>query len=91
MLDMIDKGFNVVYAKSGGRPKSTHIEDKKKARSFLDNYKYSSYLDYLDSEIFEGKILNKIAFPEYFETVLDFRNMIREWLNFKDEDGSDKV
>ena len=69
--------------------KEKHIGDKKKAELFLNNYKYSSFRDYLGEKRSEGKILNIGAFPEYFETVLDFKEMIKEWINFNDE-SSDK-
>ena len=49
--------------------KEKRIEDKKKAKTFLDNYKYSSYSDYGGGKRLERNILNKEAFPEYFETV----------------------
>ena len=64
--------------------KEKRIEDKKKAKTFLDNYKYSSYSDYGGGKRLERNILNKEAFPEYFETVLDFKNMVSEWLNFNE-------
>lgn len=50
---MIDKGFNVVYAKSGGRPKSTHIEDKNGLIKFLVNK-----LDEIDFVSINDKQLN---------------------------------
>jgi putative transposase len=62
--------------------KEKHIEDKKKAKEFLDIYKYSSYLDYSGGDRPEAKILNKEAFPEYFETSADFQEMVEEWVNF---------
>ena len=62
--------------------KKKQIKDKKKAKEFLDNYQYSSYLDYSGGDRPETKILNKEAFPEYFETAVDFQEMINEWLNF---------
>ena len=64
--------------------KDKNLEDKKKAKNFLDNYKYSSYLDYCGQDRSEGNILNKEAFPEYFKTVLDFKEMVEEWLNFSE-------
>jgi putative transposase len=60
------------------------IEDKKKAKDFLDKYEYSSYYDYCVSDRPEGRILNKEAFPKYFETVTNFRDMVEEWINFNE-------
>jgi putative transposase len=65
--------------------KEKNISNKKKGKLFLNNYKYSSYLDYCGPERPEGNILNKGAFPEYFETDVDFQEMITEWMNFKED------
>lgn len=65
--------------------KEKYIEDKKKAKDFLDSYEYSSYLDYSGVDRPEGKILNRSAFPEYFETVVDFQEMVDEWINFEED------
>lgn len=74
-ISLVDKGW-----------KDKNIYDKKKAKDFLDKYEYSSYPDYSGVDRLEGKILNKEVFPEYFETVKDFQDMVEEWLNFNDED-----
>lgn len=66
--------------------KEKYIEDKKETKNFLNNYEYSSYLDYLGIKRPESKILNKEAFPEYFETVTDFDEMVDEWMNFKNSE-----
>jgi putative transposase len=66
--------------------KDKKIIDSKKAKVFLDNYKYSSYLDYCGQSRPERSILNKGAFPEYFESALDFRDMIKEWTSFSQEE-----
>jgi putative transposase len=70
-ISIIDKGW-----------KNKLIEDKSKAKVFLNRYEYSSYLDYCGVNRLEAKILNKEAFPEYFENVTDFSSMIDEWFNF---------
>lgn len=70
-IGIIDKGW-----------KTKRIEDKEKAKDFLKNYKYSSFLDYLGQERLFGKILRKNVFPEYFEKPKDFSSMLEEWLNF---------
>lgn len=63
--------------------KENGIFDKKKAEKYLNNYQHSSFLDYCSSDRKEGNILNKKAFPEYFETNADFRKFVSWWLNFK--------
>lgn len=63
--------------------KENGIEDIEKAQSFLNNYTYSSYLDY--SSDFNRKVsvlLDKGAFPEYFFSKEDFLSTIKEWLSF---------
>jgi len=73
-ISLIDKGW-----------KEKRIEDKKKAKDFLNKYEYSSYQDYCGTDRPEGRILNKVAFPEYFETVTDFKDMVEEWIHFNEE------
>jgi REP element-mobilizing transposase RayT len=62
--------------------KNKIVKDKKKAKEFLNGYKNSSYFDYIGIQREENNILNKEAFPEYFESELDFDSMINEWFNF---------
>ena len=50
---------------------------------FIKNYKYSSFIDYLNIKREENYILNKSAFPEYFpnkEEVLKYLNL---WIDIK--------
>jgi len=67
--------------------KEAGIKDLPKAKNYLKNYNYSSYLDYLGHNRIEEKILNKEAFPEYFDTSLDFDNNLLEWLKYNDRQG----
>ncbi|MFA6397781.1 MAG: transposase [Candidatus Paceibacterota bacterium] len=55
-----------------------------KAREYLKNYKYSSYLEYLGENREEKIIINKDVFPKYFEKSDDFKNFINEWINFQE-------
>jgi putative transposase len=61
------------------------ILDKKNCKDFLNEYKYSSYLDYCGFKREQNAIINKNAFPEYFTKAVDFKDMIEEWLNFTPE------
>ncbi|OHA59098.1 MAG: hypothetical protein A2370_02820 [Candidatus Vogelbacteria bacterium RIFOXYB1_FULL_42_16] len=61
------------------------ILDVNKAKKFIENYRYSSYDDYVFMERQEGKILNKTAFPDYFETKNEFKEMLNFWLNYQEE------
>ena len=62
------------------------VNDKKWAETFLSNYKYSSYLDYSrDERRPESKIIDKTAFPQYYETPVNFENNLSEWLSWKND------
>ncbi|OHA17870.1 MAG: hypothetical protein A2836_03985 [Candidatus Taylorbacteria bacterium RIFCSPHIGHO2_01_FULL_45_63] len=67
--------------------KETGIVNKKKALSFLKNYSYSSYQDFLLVDRPEKVILERKAFPGYFETVADFETTIRDWLHYNEKRG----
>jgi len=62
------------------------ILDIKKAKNFIENYHYSSYDDYVGKNRKEAKILNKTAFPKYFESRGDFQKMLDFWLEFQREE-----
>ena len=66
--------------------KENGLKDKKRARTFLEKYLWSSYLDYKGIIRFQNKILNKEVFPEYFQNIKDFDSEIEEWLTFSDQD-----
>lgn len=53
-----------------------------RARSHLAGYRHSSYPDYTGAPRPESIILNRAAFPEYFETQTDLKAHINDWLNF---------
>lgn len=64
--------------------KEDGVVDRAKAKEFLAEYGFSSYLDYIsDRKREEGLILNKQAFPEYFLASKDFEEFIKEWLNYQ--------
>lgn len=64
--------------------KENGITNREKAKKYIADYFYSSYLDYMGVEREENKILNKEAFPQYFENFKDFKQFIDEWIAFKD-------
>ncbi len=64
--------------------KENGITDRGMAKQYLAEYKYSSYLDYMGTKRIEGKILNKVAFPDYFADFKDFSQFIDEWLSFNE-------
>jgi len=62
--------------------KERGIEDIDGAKLFLNNYEYSSYLDYLKTDRNQKVVLDKEVFPEYFNSTEDFKNNIFDWLKF---------
>ncbi|MDQ5971820.1 MAG: Tnp protein [Patescibacteria group bacterium] len=62
--------------------KEKGIKNKQETLEYLNNYKYSSYIDYLEIERDQKKILNINSFPKYFKTKDDFTKDIFEWLNY---------
>jgi putative transposase len=63
--------------------KEKGIEDKDGALKFLNEYKWSSYLDYKEIKRKESKILNRKNFINYLPNVLSFNKEIFEWINIK--------
>jgi len=55
------------------------IKDLKKTKEFLNNYKYSSYIDFIGKERPEKKILSLEEVPDYFNGRIDFRDFVRYW------------
>lgn len=57
------------------------IIDRQKAKDYLAEYSFSSYVDYIDiNRREEGLLLNKQAFPKYFVDFKEFDKFINEWL-----------
>lgn len=62
--------------------KKVGIQNKPKVLKFLEQYQYSSYLDYLGIERYEKIIIGRNYFPEYFPSKNYFQREIFEWINF---------
>lgn len=60
------------------------IKNIKKSLKFLENYKWSSYLDYKNIVRPENKILDRKHFLDYFQNIKDFDSEILEWLKFSE-------
>ncbi len=73
-VKMIDKNWKI-----------NGIRNKNKTLDFLQDYKYSSYLDYLLIPRQEGLILATKAFPNYFHTKEKFQKEIFEWLSYRQD------
>ncbi len=50
-------------------------------------YPYSSYRDFIGEKRVQGKLLDKAAFPDYFPGPENFEKEMREWLNYRNEEG----
>ncbi len=59
--------------------KERGIVDVKTAKSYLNGYEYSSYLDCVGQYRKEQGIIDQKPFPQYFESTKDFERNIFEW------------
>jgi len=64
--------------------KENGVKDKKQANNFLQQYQYSSYLDFCKKSRLEKKIISKTGLPEYFKSMNNFESTTRFWLNYGD-------
>ncbi len=55
---------------------------KQDMEQHLAQYAYSSYQDYLGSSRKESSVLNRDAFPVYFESPREFKKEMLEWIEF---------
>lgn len=60
------------------------IKNLQESLKFLENYKWSSYLDYKGVIRPENKILDRKHFLDYFQNIKDFDSEILEWLKFSE-------
>jgi len=68
--------------------KEERIQNMKRAEKFLDNYKYSSYLDFCGTDRLEGLLINKNGLPNYFENSHGFQSAVTEWLDYNNKNLS---
>jgi len=62
--------------------KEGNIQDLKKAIKFLENYRYSSYLDYIGKKNFPS-VINKKLFREIFPNKNECRKFTEDWILYK--------
>lgn len=60
--------------------KEKGIKNKKEVLDYLNQYVYSSYLDFVGEKRIQNKILNIESFPQYFPNKNSFLKEIFEWL-----------
>ena len=63
------------------RWKDDRIKNRSGAEKFLKNYNWSSYLAYAGDK--NDSIINKEAFPNYFQKPNEFNNFIKDWLDYE--------
>jgi len=66
--------------------KDNGIKDKQQAEKFLDNYMYSSFIDYSGHDRTEKKIISMESLPAYTTTPKDFHSSVIEWLDWTRSD-----
>lgn len=62
--------------------KENGISNREKAKKYLENYKFSSYLDYIGRRRIEQKIINTDILPNLFDELSTFENEVKEWLGY---------
>jgi putative transposase len=83
--------LNPVKLVDGGW-KESGIQDRSRAKKFLDEYRFSSYMDYKNIDRPEGKILSTASFPKYFDNGKNsFNTYINFWLDFADSVPTNKI
>src|SRR5574344_112352 len=64
--------------------KEKGIKNKTEAIKYLNKYEYSSYLDFIEEERSQNKILDLKEFPKYFSNKKSFIKDTFEWLSYKE-------
>ncbi len=74
--------LNPLDIKFSGWEKFVDKKSPKEWKEFLENYYYSSFQDYINSDRLERGILNKTAFFDYFSEHQSFSDLIDKYLSF---------
>lgn len=65
--------------------KESGVQDIRKAKSFLEQYTFSSYFEFTKTKNRpESVIIDKQSLPEYFLIKNSFDETLKEWLTYKD-------
>ena len=64
--------------------KQVGIKNKNKALEYLNDYKYSSYLDFKGIKRKQNSILDIKNYPDYFPSIKNFTEEILDWINYND-------
>jgi putative transposase len=65
--------------------KEQGMRDQRRAKVYLGDYRYSSYLDYMGEKRVQNIVLNQHALPEYFETPKSFKEYVTDWMQYKNK------
>ena len=57
------------------------VKDIAAADLYLKSYPYSSYIDYSGGTRHEGEIIERSAFPDYFQGLSDATEEVRSWIS----------
>lgn len=63
--------------------KEVGIKNEKNAMQYLNDYRYSGYIDYCCAGREEASILSKNEFPKYFSKSQDFKTYVNDWLTYR--------
>jgi putative transposase len=66
--------------------KSGEVDHLEVYKSYIQNFKYSSYQDYSGIERAERAILERAPFPYYFASNRDFTDYVHDWINMRSVD-----
>lgn len=61
--------------------KEFRLKNRSKTLEFLDKYKFSSYLDYMNYDRSDKAVIDRENFPDYFTTKKSFKSEIFDWIN----------
>jgi len=70
--------------------KKEGVKNFQEVQKYLENYKYSSYYDYIVKDRPETVIINKDIFNWYFEDGADLKDHIQYWVSAQDEGSNNK-
>ncbi|MEK7136399.1 MAG: transposase [Patescibacteria group bacterium] len=81
-----DKYLNYLFSYIHLNPIRKSIPEGKidELKLVLEMFDYSSYKDYCKKEREESCIINKEEFPDYFQSAIDFRDFINDWLVYEE-------
>ena len=65
--------------------KEDGIKNKEEALKYLNNYFYSSYLDYIGKDRLHSSIISKKNFPDYFPSQKTFQKEIIDWISYQED------